>query len=141
FFSSALAILLCAAASAAQSIQIGEPADGTTVKSGTPLVVEVVRPDSLESSTEVGVVISFISCPNNACPSSANRLGTILYNGPYKPQFPNPNPNHLQPNQNFRIHIPKGAKGKAQLIVTHFNLIGAGPAPNTETHSITLNVS
>ena len=43
-FSSALAILLCAAAVAAQGIQIGEPADGATVKAGHPLVVEVVRP-------------------------------------------------------------------------------------------------
>ena len=88
--------------------------------------------DSISSSIEVGIVISFLSCPNNVCPSTVGSLGTILYNGPFKPSRPNPNPYHLQPNRNFRVHIPKGAtKGKAQLIVTHFNLVGVRAAIST----------
>ena len=84
--------------------------------------------NSIEGPIEVGLVISFLSCTtfkDSICPPPNQQLGSILYNGPYNPQYPNPNPYHLQPHQNFTVIIPSGAsQGKGQLAVTSFELRG-----------------
>lgn len=146
----ALLLILLAIGSLAQNVEIGAPPNGTEVHATDQVLVEVVRPvrshnplsiglahkctnntqDTLGGSTEVAVVISFLSCvsfANSTCPPPTALLGDTLYNGPYNPQYPSPNPNHLQPHQNFTIQIPASApNGTAQLAVTHFNLIGVG---------------
>ncbi|KZP04160.1 hypothetical protein FIBSPDRAFT_788260 [Athelia psychrophila] len=130
--------------SVAQLVQIGSPPNGTHVHANDSISVEVVRPDSLSGSTEIAVVISFLSCspyPSAICPPPTALLGSTLYNGPYNPQYPSPNPNKLQPHQNFTVTLPASApNGSAQLTVTHFSLIGAGPYASTQYVNITLEV-
>ncbi|KAJ7244432.1 hypothetical protein B0H12DRAFT_1054872 [Mycena haematopus] len=143
FFSSlALSTLLFATAALAQSVDIGAPADGSTVLHGSNITVEIDRPDTLTGSTEVAIVIGFWHCGSAAsvCPPPSDVLGTILYNGPYDPEF-RTGGGSKPPYQNFTVTIPSTAlPGKAQLGVAHLSLVGAGQYPFLETRNITLNV-
>ncbi|KAF8956514.1 hypothetical protein BDZ97DRAFT_1592478, partial [Flammula alnicola] len=124
-----------------QRIAIGYPSDGTSVAAGSNVTVEIDRPDTLSGSTEVAVVIAVNSCHNTTCIPPNDILGSILYNGPYNPQFQPSAPASKPPHQNFTVTIPPAvAKGRAQLAVFHVSLIGAGPEPFTETQNITLNI-
>jgi hypothetical protein len=49
-------------------------------------------------------------------------MGTILYNGPFKPEY---HESDQPPYQNFSVNIPEAiGKGKAQLNVAHVSLVG-----------------
>ncbi|CAK5274327.1 unnamed protein product [Mycena citricolor] len=138
---SVLAFLFAATAVFGQSIEIGAPADGATVKAGSALVVEVDRPDTITGSTEVAVVIAVRSCVGSPCPSPADVLGTVLYNGGYNPMFHTNVTPSKPPYQNLTVTIPANlAKGPAQLNVAHVTLIGAGPFPFLETRNVSLNI-
>jgi len=124
-----------------QNIAIGVPADLTSVHAGSKLNVEVDRPDTLSGSTEVAVVIGVNSCGSTSCPPPADILGTLLYNGPYNPQFAPDSPPFKPPHQNFTVTIPSNfPKGRALLAVYHIALIGAGRAPFNEIKNVTLNI-
>ncbi|KAJ7729797.1 hypothetical protein B0H16DRAFT_225176 [Mycena metata] len=132
---------LLAATAFAQNIAIGSPADGSTVQAGSNISVEVDRPDTLTGSIEVAVVIAFLSCNGRpACPVASEVLGSILYNGPFNPQFVTGV--SRPPHQNFTVTVPSTvSSGPAQLAVSHFSLVGAGPFTFLETLNITLNVA
>ncbi|KAF7377915.1 hypothetical protein MSAN_00215300 [Mycena sanguinolenta] len=110
----------------AQGADIGAPADGSTVRRGSKIIVEIDRPDTLTGSTEIAIVIGFLFCGQSLtsqCPPPSEILGTILYNGNYTPEF------HTgvmkPPHQNFTVKVPSSASlGKAQLGVAHFSLVG-----------------
>ncbi|KAJ7820752.1 hypothetical protein B0H14DRAFT_2833230 [Mycena olivaceomarginata] len=77
-------------AALAQRAGIGAPANGTTVHRGSKITVEIDRPDTLTGSTEVGIVIALHFCGASAesvCQPPEDVLGTILYNGKFKPAF------------------------------------------------------
>ena len=62
--------------------------------------------------------MSCATTPSNCSPS---QLGTILYNGPYDPEFHGPG----QQYENFTVTIPTGIpKGAAQIAIARFFLIG-----------------
>ncbi|KAJ3855997.1 hypothetical protein EV368DRAFT_33429 [Lentinula lateritia] len=120
----------------AQNVFIGHPANGSTISAGSNLTVRIDRPDTLSSSTEVALVMGMWPCNDLPCPGPSNIIGTILYNGPYKPQF---SLNSLPPHENFTVSIPEGfVKGVTQFGVAHIALIGAGQAPFLETLNATL---
>ncbi|KIL61390.1 hypothetical protein M378DRAFT_51915, partial [Amanita muscaria Koide BX008] len=120
----------------AQSVEIGYPPNGASVPAGQDLTVQVVRPDTLTGSQEVAVVIGLASCTSQSCLPPNAVMGNILYNGPYNPQFQQPNLPPRPPYQNFSVAIPASwTKGAAQLNVAHFTLIGLGPFPFSETLS------
>ncbi|KAJ7171099.1 hypothetical protein C8R46DRAFT_1262151 [Mycena filopes] len=121
----------------AQTIEIGAPLNGSSVKAGRKMTVEVDRPDTLTGSVEVAIVIAFLNCNSYPCPSPMDELGTILYNGSYRPEFHNV-PGYKPPHQNFTVRVPKSAKGRSQLSVVHFSLVGAGPFPFLESRNVTL---
>ena len=55
----------------------------------------------------------------SGCPTTD--LDTILFNGPYDPQFHGPGPQY----QNFKVKIPKGTPtGVTQINIARFFLIG-----------------
>ncbi|KAJ7263045.1 hypothetical protein C8J57DRAFT_1334526 [Mycena rebaudengoi] len=141
FVSAVVLTTLCATASMAQQVFIGAPLSGTSVQAGSNVTVEVDRPDTLTGSIEVAIVIGFLSCPDFPCQSPADRIGNILYNGPYDPEFHTNISVSKPPHQNFSVTIPAAApSGKAQLSVTHFSLVGAGPFPFLENRNITIFV-
>ncbi|KAJ7729802.1 hypothetical protein B0H16DRAFT_1330265 [Mycena metata] len=128
-----------AAHAVAQRINIGAPVNGSSVKAGSKMTVEVDLPDTLTGTLEVAIVIAFLNCNSYPCPSPMDRLGTILYNGSYHPQFHNVS-GFKPPHQNFTVRVPRGAFGRAQLSVVHFSLVGAGPFPFLETQNVTVLV-
>ncbi|KAF5317573.1 hypothetical protein D9619_013214 [Psilocybe cf. subviscida] len=135
--------LLLATSALAQGIQIGAaPKDMSIIHPGQELLIEVDRHNTLQSSTEVAIVIGLNSCHNTTCVNPADSiLGSILYNGPYKPQI-HDNAVGKPPHQNFTVTVPSTIeKGNAQLVVFHVTLIGASQSiPFTEFRNLTLVV-
>lgn len=81
------------------------------------------KQDALTGSTEVGIAITLKHCTQNPCEDTSEALGSVLYSGPYNPQF-GPGMGG-QPYQNFTLTIPGGIQsGPAVLSVAHANLIG-----------------
>jgi len=134
-----LAAPLLACSVLAQRSFITFPADGSTVVAGRRTVVQVTRPNSLQGSVEVGLVIGLQVCQSGTCAPPNQQIGTVLFNGQYSPKL------HEQPGrpyQNFTVTIPSSfPKGKAQLATARLHLIGAGPSPTLELNNITLTVT
>ncbi|KAJ6469391.1 hypothetical protein C8R45DRAFT_1166999, partial [Mycena sanguinolenta] len=127
----------------AQASRIGFPLPGATLKFGTNFTVQLVRPDSIEGSIEVGIAIALLGCPVSqeaVCPSPANQLGEILYTGPFNPAFQGPNMFY----ENFTLTVPEAdffsSPGRGQLAVARLHLIGGGPEPILELNNITVNL-
>ncbi|KZT29628.1 hypothetical protein NEOLEDRAFT_1106062 [Neolentinus lepideus HHB14362 ss-1] len=141
-FKSVLALASLAASAMAQSIDIGAPTNGSTISVGTNITVEVDRPDTLTGSQEIAIVIAIRSCYGGVCIDPADALGSVLYTGPFDPQFTSePGTASKPPHQNFSVAIPGTLQtGLATLSVTHFSLVGASPFPLFEIRNITVNV-
>jgi Nis1 family len=137
-FNIVVLITLLITTAVAQHATIGSPADGTSVTVGSNLDVVINRPvrfpchnlanelsscmiqRTLTGSQDVSVAIGLQSCPTQPCFAPDASLGTLLTFGPYTPD------DSLQPpSQTVTVTIPATAqKGRAQLAVAHFALIG-----------------
>ncbi|KAJ7694896.1 hypothetical protein B0H17DRAFT_931338, partial [Mycena rosella] len=107
-----------------QGIQICAPFNGTTVKAGSKIIVEVDRPDTLTPSTEVAIVIGFRPCFEGYCTSPLDAIDS-----------------HGLPHQNFTVTIPSFASaGTAQLSVIYLSLVLIGPFPLFQFRNITVMV-
>lgn len=70
----------------------------------------------------MGVAIGLSSCQSSPCRNADEVLGTILYNGPFDPQY---HENSLPPYENFTVRVPSDAvSGRSQINVAHAALIG-----------------
>ncbi|KAH7914857.1 hypothetical protein BJ138DRAFT_1110230 [Hygrophoropsis aurantiaca] len=128
-----------------QSIEIAAPADWSSVYPGNSVSVQVDLPNFNSQATQVAVVIAIFPCfsdPPLSCPAfERDGVGNILYNGPFDPQYPAPNPNSEPPQQIFDIAIPPGTKtGPAVFSVTHISFVGADNLPFFESTNITVVV-
>ncbi|KAF9068134.1 hypothetical protein BDP27DRAFT_1295460 [Rhodocollybia butyracea] len=126
----------------AQSIEVTLPAADTILFQGQPFVVQVVQPDSIISSIEVGLAIGVLHCTATPCQADPiTQLGDVLYYGPYDPEFHEPG---QQPYQNFTVTIPEGEfdgqTGIAQLGVVRLRLIGAGPSATLDQVAVSVTV-
>ncbi|KAJ6585290.1 hypothetical protein B0H19DRAFT_1109095 [Mycena capillaripes] len=127
----------------AQASHIGFPLAGDTLHFNTDFTVQVVRPNSIQGSTEVGIAIALLSCPTSqeaVCPSPAGQLGQVLFTGQFAPTI---HPMAMI-YENFTLTVPSPdflSTGRAQLAVVRLHLIGAGPAPILEINNITVNLS
>ena len=69
-------------------------------------------------------------CPSAGCDApgfdATQRLGNVLYNGPYNPQFHPEAGVGKPPHQNFSVPIPTSytAGQDVVLVATHLNLVG-----------------
>ncbi|KAF8139185.1 hypothetical protein K438DRAFT_720977 [Mycena galopus ATCC 62051] len=124
----------------AQGVQIGSPLPGATLEFDSTFTFQLIRPNFIESATEVGIAVGLVSCPDSVCPSPEGELGEILYTGPFNPTL------HAMGMfyENFTLTVPSSdffsGTGPAQLAVVRFYLIGAGPAPTSEIENITVNL-
>jgi len=140
FLATLSSFVLFVATVKAQASFIRLPTQGTTVQWYQNVVVQVVRPFSLQGSQEVGLAIGLFSCPNETpCKPPTEEMGAVLFRGPYDPQL------HEMPGrpyQNYTVTIPPlyFLQGRALLTVTRFHLIGAGPAAALELNNVTINV-
>ncbi|CAA7262901.1 unnamed protein product [Cyclocybe aegerita] len=139
-FTSLFVAILGAVGAAAQASFIGYPPAGSSIHPGQEITVQVVRPNSIQGSIEVGMIIGLLDCQFLPCPPPNARVGTILFNGDFAPQL------HEQPGmpyQNFTVTIPSAdflPDNVAQLGVVRFHLIGAGPSPVLEFNNVTLGI-
>ncbi|KAJ5655104.1 hypothetical protein N7490_002107 [Penicillium lividum] len=123
----------------AQNAVIGLPTPNQTVTSGSDVIVQIQRPNSLTGSTEMAVAIGLVSCLRRVCEPASNIMGSILYNGLFDPVY---HEAYLPPYQNFTVTVPLSfAAGQAQINVAHATLIGAGPYPDLETLDQTIIIS
>ncbi|RDX50212.1 hypothetical protein OH76DRAFT_1555756 [Lentinus brumalis] len=166
---SIIALATLAASALAQSVNIGAPADMSTVTPGNNITVQVNRPvgvphtpfnptrpapprltaiqNTLTGSEEVAIAIGLFPCSGAdgqpascAGTNTTGVLGTVLYNGPYEPQYADGAPS-LPPHQNFSIQVPATFKsGQVSLGVAHFALVGASMMPIYEFVNTTLVV-
>lgn len=137
------AVLLALASSAfAQSAIIGYPLQDSLATTGTNITVMIEQPNSLSSSEPVSLVIGLFPCGSEStCPGPANALGSILYQGPFNPQYATP-PGSLPPHQNFSVKIPETfAAGYAQLGAAYLSLLGASLSPTLQTFNTTLQIT
>ncbi|KAJ5168937.1 uncharacterized protein N7482_004531 [Penicillium canariense] len=135
---SIISLAMFAGVALAQSAQIGLPTAGQKLASGSKVTVQVQRPNSLTGSTEMAVAIGISSCASQACNPADEVMGSILYNGPFKPVY---HETSRPPYQNFTVSLPSGfAPGNAQINVAHATLIGAGPFPFLEALNQTVVV-
>lgn len=125
----------------AQGSFIRIPSPGATVIAGQNTTVQIVRPDSIEGSQEVGIAIGLVNCPTSPCPPPSSQMGRILYTGPFNPLL------HEIPGkayQNFSVYIPTVAEGDetgtAQIQVARLHLIGAGPSPVLELNNVSITI-
>ncbi|PYH98425.1 hypothetical protein BO71DRAFT_395222 [Aspergillus ellipticus CBS 707.79] len=107
----------------AQNAQLTLPVAGQSVKAGAQLTVQIQRPTPPTNTEEMAVAIGLQSCPDAACYPTSEMLGSLLYNGPYDPEY---HEYYLPQYQNFTVTIPAGtAAGKATLGVARSALTGA----------------
>ncbi|KAL2842898.1 hypothetical protein BJY01DRAFT_199413 [Aspergillus pseudoustus] len=133
------AFLSLAATALAQSVSVSLPAaQSNQIQAGSDLVVQVIRPNSLTGSEEIGVAIGIRNCPTLPCAPAESVLGTVLYNGPYDPEYHEVG---NQPYENFTVTVPETLQtGRAIIGVAHATLIGAGPWPFLEVVNVTATV-
>ncbi|KAJ6171373.1 hypothetical protein N7470_000440 [Penicillium chermesinum] len=109
-FFATLATLALAGLAAAQSANFGLPAENVELKAGSETIVQIQRPNTLTSSTEIGVAIGLSTLDE---PADENFTVTI--------------PEGTK-------------KGKAHLTIAHATLIGAGPYPDLQTLNRTVTI-
>jgi hypothetical protein len=117
-----VSLALFAGSALAQNAGIGLPTAGQKLTKGSDIVVQVQRPNSLTGSTEMAVAIGISSCATRPCNPPDEFMGTILYNGAFKPEY---HETSLPPYENFTVTVPSDfAVGNAQINVAHATLIG-----------------
>ncbi|KAJ5104533.1 hypothetical protein NUU61_001880 [Penicillium alfredii] len=115
----------------AQNAHIGLPTTGQKLSRGDDVTVQVQRPNTLSPSQEMAVAIGIASCGKKGCNVASDVLGTVVYNGKFKPEY---HESGLPPYQNFTVKVPDSlAQGRAQVNVAHATLVGAGPQPYLES--------
>ncbi|KAJ5774138.1 hypothetical protein N7457_009034 [Penicillium paradoxum] len=133
-----ITICLFAVSALAQRANIGLPEEDQRINSGKDVIIQIQRPNTLTGSKEMAVAIGLSSCKSSPCRSAADAIGTILYNGPFKPEY---HENNRPPYENFTVKVPSDAVlGKSQINVAHAALIGAGPSAFLESFNQTVFV-
>ncbi|KAJ7337442.1 hypothetical protein DFH08DRAFT_783787 [Mycena albidolilacea] len=107
-----------------QASHIGFLLAGNTIHFNMNITVQIVRPNSIQGSTKVGITIGLLSCPASQeanCPLPAGQLGSVLYAGPFTPTV------HPMAHiyENFMLTVPSAgflATRRAQLAVVRNNI-------------------
>ncbi|KAJ4500831.1 hypothetical protein C8R41DRAFT_862942 [Lentinula lateritia] len=129
----------------AQNAYIYTPTDMTEVSAGSSFNVTIAQGDSNSSWKNIAIVIALLNCHeySSTCLGPAEELGTILYSGPFNPQFTTePGTAELPPHENFTLTVPSDFEtGQSQLGVALFDLVGALLFPYLQTFNTTIVVT
>ncbi|OAX38184.1 hypothetical protein K503DRAFT_179190 [Rhizopogon vinicolor AM-OR11-026] len=130
--------ILMAVSVCAQGANINEPIPGSSIAAGSNFTVQIGLPDTLTGSEEIAIVIGIQSCTSGNCLPVSEDMGTILYEGPFNPQFGS---GASDPYEDFSVQLPASfATGQAQLGLAHFNLVGELYWPNLQLVNETIYV-
>ncbi|KIJ13019.1 hypothetical protein PAXINDRAFT_117585 [Paxillus involutus ATCC 200175] len=126
FLKAALSLALLAGSALAQSTQLTLPAPYSTLIPGDNVTVRVGMGGYPENIDVVAMVIGLAACYDSECFPPTDTMGTILYQGPYKPVSG-------QYYEDFTVTVPKTfIPGKAALNVINFFMVGASYQPNVQ---------
>ncbi|KAG1839188.1 hypothetical protein C8R48DRAFT_91704 [Suillus tomentosus] len=107
----------------AQDAFINLPTPGSDITAGTNFTVQIGLLNDLTGSEEISIVIGIQSCSTGDCLPVSEGMGTVLYEGPFNPQY---GLGADDPYEDFSVQVPASfATGQAQLGLAHFTLIGA----------------
>lgn len=83
--------------------------------------------DSLTNSEDIGIGITLAHCTQNPCETHVDNLGTVLFVGPFNPEFGGGE----VPTQNYSVQIPSSFQpGPAVLSLEHAALVGVSLLPS-----------
>ncbi|KAI9569276.1 hypothetical protein HD554DRAFT_2171423 [Boletus coccyginus] len=133
---SVVSVLVAVGSALGQTIEIGYPTDGTVFYAGEDFTAKIDRPNSIIGCTEVGIALAIASCDEEVCPEPTDRLGNVLYAGPFTPT------GHTDGYyQNFSVQVPDYVPvGPAIFTLTHLCLLGGGPTPLLEFRNVSLTI-
>ncbi|KAG2087452.1 uncharacterized protein F5147DRAFT_588092, partial [Suillus discolor] len=122
----------------AQTIELGFPQNGDNFSPGQQVTAQVIKPQAMAPTVQVGIALAIDHCENGSCPDPADGLGFYLYAGPWTPEAHDPSYIYYQ---NFTVTIPSNlAKGPAIFTLTHLCLIGVVWYPLLEFRNATVNI-
>ncbi|EKM56237.1 uncharacterized protein PHACADRAFT_253253 [Phanerochaete carnosa HHB-10118-sp] len=107
-----------AACALAQRLHIQEPTAGQTVSGSGTIIVELEQDQSLGPLVQTSVLIAMNNCFDVCSEPDQWGPATVLYNGPFNPQFNSsaPEKGHYQ---DFAIQLPGFQSGGAIIQVAH----------------------
>lgn len=124
----------------AQQATIFQPTADTSILPNAPMNVTVLQQGSNSEIHQVAIVIGLQPCISTAGCSGNDGVGSVLYNGPFNPQYSSDAPG-LGLHQNFTLQVPQYSySGPALLGLVHLELIGAVAAPFYEVSNVTVNL-
>ncbi|THU90307.1 hypothetical protein K435DRAFT_676271, partial [Dendrothele bispora CBS 962.96] len=82
-------VATCSLGVVGQPAFIESPTAGSTLQAGSNVIIRVEQPNSITRRVQVAIVLRFVSCPDNpqSCLPPDAGMGTVLYDGPFNPQF------------------------------------------------------
>ncbi|KAG8219048.1 hypothetical protein J3R82DRAFT_4804 [Butyriboletus roseoflavus] len=120
-----------------QTIELGTPTDGQVLYPGQNFTAQVILPISMASCIQVGIAFAVASCDNGVCPQPTDRLGNVLYAGPWTPTIPDSDGFY----QNFTLQVADYmTAGPAIFTLTHLCLLGGGPIPLLEFRNVSVTI-
>ncbi|KAG6331301.1 hypothetical protein ID866_7787 [Astraeus odoratus] len=137
FITFVLVLATAIASALGQTIELGSPQNGDVLNVGQNFTAQVILPQSLASVIQIGIALAIDNCNNGACPEPTDKLGNVLYAGPWTPTA------HSQGGfyQNFTLQVPEYiSTGPAIFTLTHCGLLGAGPVPFMEFRNASLTI-
>ncbi|KIK93216.1 hypothetical protein PAXRUDRAFT_829179 [Paxillus rubicundulus Ve08.2h10] len=135
FLKAALSLALLAGSALAQSTQLVLPAPYSTFIPGKNATIRVGMGGYPENIDVVAMVIGLAACYDSDCFPPTETMGTILYQGPYRPVSG-------KYYKDFTVMIPKSfIPGKAALNVINFFMVGASFQPHVHFLNETVFVS
>ncbi|KAI9463148.1 hypothetical protein HD554DRAFT_2330292 [Boletus coccyginus] len=131
-----VSVLGVVASALGQAVVIGAPTSGTVLSPGQNFAAQLLVFPSLVGCSDVGIALAMASCDNGVCPQPTDRLGSVLYAGPFTPtQYPEGY------YQNFSVQVPQSMNtGPATFTLTRFCLYGTGPTPHLEFSDVSLTI-
>ncbi|PAV17828.1 hypothetical protein PNOK_0631400 [Pyrrhoderma noxium] len=139
-FATLSSVLFLTASAYAQTISMSWPFSHQTLNRGENTTVVVVRLNSQEPVTELGIGITLKSCVSGGCDNVQEALGSILYAGPFKPHGEAGNP--ASTVQEISVLVPQDFQtGDAVMSVVRAALTGDGPHLETDYSNVTVNVA
>ncbi|KAG2119933.1 uncharacterized protein F5147DRAFT_767396 [Suillus discolor] len=109
-------------ATLAETIELAFPQNGDNFCPSQEVTAQVIQPQSMASTVQVGIALGIANCENGSCPDPADGLGSYLYAGPWT-------------SEAMGLLM-----GPAIFTLTHFCLIGADWYPFLEFRNATVNI-
>ncbi|OCH86250.1 hypothetical protein OBBRIDRAFT_249953 [Obba rivulosa] len=136
------ALVALAAGAAAQTASFLIPQPGATIAPGSTVTVQVHQDESTSDDVQLGIAIGLATCFSGTCANydpAQDGMGTILYSGPFNPQFNSSDPEAgLQ--ESFTLTFP-GSTGPSVLSIAQMQAVGVNKIPTFNVVDVVIEMS